>query len=208
MDGAAKELFNEMLEHGIIAAEIAARFFCLRGEEYITLAELSLCDPQWKLPISRLSAKISAVLFLLDPTVRISEESRRTAGMILRRLERARKAKRAQNAAKEKRAMIAGCIERARKMGFGFPKDLPEQKIPVYFELLQKKREGELKNLQRSCPKVHRALVLYFGLDRPSAPEYRTMDEVKSIMNFNSRQAVDGALKSGLKRLGIKPRVR
>jgi len=205
--GEQKERFEALLRLGFREAIIAARYYCLRGEEAITLFEIArLFDFQNVANDSYISKLIIAVLHYLDPSFYATGEAEQTAKVIATRVKRLRDAqentRKLQCLAEREAIITARYIAEARQLGFGYPTRIPIKKAPTYCALLRKVVDGELLVLRQKSPKRYEAIVLRFGIDNPKQPVYRSYTQVAKIMG-GTRQNIGLLVPSGLRLLGI-----
>lgn len=192
--GDVKERWEELLAMEFEAAQLTARYFCLRGEEYRVQRILGEDYGISQSTPHAVSMRINAVLYYLDPLSKTGAHSERYSDMIARRVARLR-------------PLLADKTlrgELARKLGIpALPLRLPLSRLEVFEALLQARQDGRLGKLAESHENAHRALCLRFGLDNlDTAPEYLTLEAVGQLMGY-TRERVRQLEERALELLGI-----
>jgi len=189
-----KALFEELLAMKFEAALMAARYYCLAGEDY--LPQRAFCAIFGFSPRTNhsVSAWINAVLYYLDPGFPVSSRSKQRAAEMKRKVERLRPLM--QDA--ERRQQLAADLGLA-----ALPADLPLARLDVFREFMAAKRTGGLDRLASEASNDWRALTLRFGLAPELPSTYRTLEEVGGLMGGITRERVRQLEERGLAALGI-----
>lgn len=82
------------------------------------------------------------------------------------------------------------------------PDRLKAKRLALYQELLKTRYDGRLRALEQSDANAHRALVLRFGFDTLTDPQYRTLKQAADIMGI-SRQRIKQLEERALTKLGL-----
>src|ERR1700682_4824358 len=181
LQGEQKALFEELLALNFVAAEMAARSFCLHGEEFA---------PQYKVAMEfgygdedhHVSERINAVLFYLDPSFKTSVRSQQIAAIIRLRVERLR-------------PLVADAAERARaeaRIGRRVPEGLPWSRLPTFEGVLAAVEDGRARALDA---RHHRVLVERLGLEGSRCRKLREIGADMGITRERVRQLEDDALR-------------
>lgn len=194
LSGEQKALFEELLDMGFQTAEMAARYYCLEGEEFIpqrVLGEQYGYSPR---DLHYISAHINAVLHYLDSGIEVSEPARQIASTMRKHVEYLRPV----------RASAAERQRIAEELGLPYlPQKLPLALLDRYRVLLEACRDGRLAALAQKHEHAYRALALRYGLDTLDLPEFRRLEEVGQLLGEVSRQRVHQLEQAALEQLGI-----
>lgn len=187
-----KQLLDELLEMGFVHAQVMARYFCLRGEEYRSQRELSrefgysIRNQQY------FSAMVNAVLLYLGIVNTAAEDAERMAESLRDRSSRMRTI--GQSAAKR--------TEIVRELGLTeWPDGLRLSWLDDLCALVAAHKDGRLARLGRMDPQAHKALTLRFGFDAFPACRCRTAQEVADQLGVAHAQYVDVVEARGLEKL-------
>ncbi len=184
--GEQKNLFDELVALGFDEALMTSRYFCLKGEGFISQHKVS-SEFGYRGEASETSTRINAVLCYLDSTFETGADSQRRARQFKKRIERVR-------CAIEE-------TKRANKMnGIELPKGLPLSRLPLYQTLLRLKENGELAKLETSAPSRYRVLVLRYGFEDN---QFRTLAEVAKLLNDVTREWIRQLEKDALNLLDV-----
>ena len=195
LKGEQKELFDELLELGFEAALMTARYFCLKEEKFVSQRNLApmfgITRPE---RANSVCIHVGAVLHYLDPsfeTNEVSEKSTRGLKMQVAAIRRA----------------LSDQVERSEFLAWlkagDYPKGLSREKLVTYFRLLGAQKDGRLNGLEKSDPRLHRALILSFGLD--GSGKRKSAREVADLMeSVNSSERAYELMRIALRTLGIK----
>lgn len=194
--GTQKARWEELLAMEFEAAQLTARYFCLRGEEYRSQRILGEDYGIAQSMDHMVSMRITAILYYLDPSFKISARSKQFAGMMERRAARLRPFL-TDARLREKLATQLGIP--------ALPSGLPLSRLEVYDALLQARQDGRLDRLAKDHENAHCALALRFGLDKLDAPAYLTLEAVGQLMGEGgvTRERIRQLEERALELLGI-----
>lgn len=173
--GEQRVLFDELLAMGLESAQMAARYFCLAGEEYVPLYAIS--EMHGVKGDSLASQNIGAVIHYLDPNFKTGTDSMRRSRCIAQRVERLRPILRSAQI-REERLRAAG--------GTRLPEGLPLWRFEVYLDLVRAEADGRLAGLAAARPSAWKAIRFRFGMDGES--RYRTLAEVGAMLGNLTRE--------------------
>lgn len=78
-----RKLLDKLVAIGVEQAQMAVRYFCLEGQEYITQRQLA---DEWGIVgtgvVNQISTKINALLYFLNPSFEVSESAKKSAKAI------------------------------------------------------------------------------------------------------------------------------
>lgn len=181
LKGKRKRLFEELLELGFPEAHMAARYFQLGGEPYITQRELGVAYGYSQTHSWHVSVTIRAVAAYLNPRDAMGEEVRTRVRVMRARVRKIR----AQLSVADARAKLA------HKLGLGaLPDGIPEGRLSL------------LQALMPHSSKLPRTVVMRFGLDNLEHPQYRTLLAVGRLLGVSHERVRQIEAKT-LAKLGI-----
>lgn len=192
LQGEQKALWEELLAMGFTSAQMAARYFCLNGEDFLSQRVIgqqfgyNIHDA-----IIVASRKINGVIAYLDPTFEASPDAQFTSRGLKRKVQILRGY--FQAADREKQL--------ADEVGVpSIPQGLPIARYQIYKELAAAQQSGQLGRLQSTKPDCVRALDLRFGL---TSGTYLTLERVGQLMDGITRERVRQLEEECLNLLGI-----
>lgn len=189
MSGNQKRLFDELLALGFEPAHIAARYFCLNGQEYAPQRILKTEYGYARSCHHTISSIILSVLSYLDDTITVGEHATRRAHAMKARVERLR-------------PYIESAEIRMRLHAeLGIPSlasNFPLARIEELRALLAAMNAGRIASLpERQAYVIRRR----FGLDE-HAGVYRTLEEIGQALGV-TRERVRQLEEKALDALGI-----
>ena len=189
LEGDQKKLFDELIFLGFDEALMAARYFCLKDEEFIPQREVStMFGYRFE---TEASTRINAVIYYLDQTFETGTYSTRRAQQFKVRVQRLR-------------TILANTEWKAKlmqEMGITqFPEGMPLASLEVYQEVFKKWQKDQLKTLKAHSNKQHQVLVLRYGLEDG---KFRTLKEISEIMSRVTVSAIGSIEDRALKFMGI-----
>jgi hypothetical protein len=198
MSGEQRALFDELLALGFEQATMVARYFCLAEEDYIPQRLLATEYGYANGHSAIVSSILLSVLWYLDDTMKVGEDSMRRGRSIRRHVLRLRP----MLASAERRVQLAEDLGVPR-----FALTLPIARLDVFAALVRLYRDGRMASLL--LHREYEMLVLRFGLDDLQAPVYRTLLEVgERLDNLRgdggvTRERARQLEESALSKLGI-----
>lgn len=193
LTGPQKELFEELLRFGFTSAKMAARYFCLNGEQFVKQEEIGVhfgYTRENQSAQNSVSRRVNAVLHYLDRDLQVSMDALRIARVIVAEVERFR-------ALYKEQKMMRALLDR---LGIKqLPEGMPMAKLPVLEALLLAKNTGRLDRFKNEAPLKHRVLTLRYGL---VDDKWHTLQAVHEIVGY-TRGYMYLLEVSGLQELGI-----
>lgn len=202
--GRRKEQFERLLQLGITAARMTARYYCLNGEEFIPQATVATQHGLSTTCTAYVSQQINAVLYSLGYRngVPVARGPREYADRIHTQIWRTRKARREERARQAEEALRASLTEK-----LGLPplaERFPMTRFATLKKLIRAREQGKLEWLKRKHPRAWLAVTLRFGLDDKQTGVYRTLQEVADAMGgISTRERARQLEDRGLELLGI-----
>jgi len=192
--GEQKALFEELIAMGFEAAAMTTRYFCLNGEDF--LPQRVFCEMFGYSPRTNhnISAYINAVLYYLDPGFPANDRSKQMAANLKRKVEPLRLSIRSE----EDRIRIAAELGLPR-----LPAKFPLARMDTLKQIIAARHAGQLDRLKADHENGWRAVTLRFGIAEDHASNYRTLDEVGTLMNGVTRERARQLEERGLALLGI-----
>ncbi len=193
LQGEQKQLWEELRMFSFEEAEIAARYFCLDGEDYLPQRVLA---EQYGFEYSntQISTRINAVLFYLDASFVVGARSRQFARAIKARVGRLR------IGLTQTHTIASLRQEAAKRLGLQeLPEKLPLSRLETFEELVKRSRNGKLKWLKTYHERLYKIVVLRYGL---SGGRYRTLEEIGQS-EYLTRERIRQLEEKALVLLGI-----
>ncbi len=204
LHGNQRNRFETLLQIGLKAAQVTARYFCLNGEGYLPQRAIAKEFGFRERSQHYISQFVNATLLYL----KYSHVSF-TPGKNSRRYVKTMRMQVIQAKKREIRVMAEKKeVERRKKIQdkLGIPSladDYPLDCIPTLQKLLKAQASGKLQQVKENHLGAWRSVVLRFGLDNPRRATYRTYQEVAVKLGGLSRQRAQQLEQRGLKLLGI-----
>lgn len=168
--GLQKALFEELLDFGIEAAKLTARYFCLAGEDYMSMRVLG---EEVGVTFESVNTAINAVLRYLNPEFETSLAAKKRASSMRERVVGLRKVAASQEEM-QKILQELGIVK--------FPEGLPLGQLDLYKALLDARNEGRLEELRLKEWRSYMVVVVNFGMDDDQNPQYRTSEQVAEFI--------------------------
>jgi hypothetical protein len=185
-----RALLDELLTLGFEEAQLTARYYHLAGEEAITLRELG--KEHGIRENHRVSSMVHAVLHYLDPEFDVGDRSEQRCRNMTAKVARLRPLA----------ASAAALASRLKECGVAsLPAGLPLSRLDTYLDLVAAQRDGRMASLAETQPKVHRALVVRFGLG--GEPVYLTLAATGVLLDGVCRERARQLEEKGLAALGV-----
>lgn len=183
LEGEQKALFEELLSFGFESADMTARYFCLRDEEYLPQRKLAVEYGYPERMYAWVSARILSVLHYLDPSFEVGEGAMRSARALRERVSRLRE--KLQDDTDHLRLVETFFATYGMRLAPNFPL----YRLEILEEVLKAKANGQLERLRMRDKVDYQALALRFGLDQPEGGIYRTLNEVGQLLNVTRERA-------------------
>lgn len=180
LSGEQRQLFDELVQLGFESASIAARYFCLGGEEYMPQR---LVAAEYGIPGGRnssVSEKVLGVLHYLDDTIEVGEGAKQVSRAMRQAVIRLRP----YLASAERRMQLE------KELGVTLPSNFPLSRVEVFRRLLEDMRSGRLRKVLLAYPKDLLVLTKRFGLDGLPTPAYRTLVAIGEVLGGITRERV------------------
>lgn len=166
LESEQKALFEELLQLGFHAATLAARYFCLREEEFKPQRETAIEVDFPTLLQGPISAYINSVFCYLDPTFKAAKGAVRIAETMRQRVVRLRVVL----------AQAASRQEIAKRLGLErLPEGLPLSRLDILEDVVKASRMPAFQNFASRHPREYEIIVLRYGL---TDGIYRTLKEI------------------------------
>ncbi len=196
--GEQKQLFDELLLMKAESAEIVARYFCLKGEHYVSQIQIGIEYGFAPTASGHLSDLVKSVIRYLDPTFDAGLGGNRKANALKQRVERFRR-----NYGEIRE--LGGVMSRLKEViasirpDIVIPQDLPIARFETFEKLVTASTDGRLESLRKESENRYRTLALRFGIFDGS---YRTLQTVADLTG-KTRERVRQLEESGLAFLEI-----
>lgn len=203
LEGEQKELFDELLALGFASAEMTSRYFCLKGEEFISQRALGEeFGFSGMGAASKVSAWVNGVIHYLDPEFEVGQDSSRRARNLKQRVRRIRRLLARTTIEKERLANEQQRLAMlAKTIGVTeLPEGLPLARLDIFEALVKAKNDGSLEELKKRRSKAHLVIVLRFGLEDG---KYKTLQEVAGLLGGLTRERIRQLEEQGLAILNI-----
>ncbi len=197
LKGEQRRLWNELLRFKIQAAQITARYYCLKGEPYISQRRLCQEFGYRQSSLSLMVTKINAVLFYLDPNISVGKSSINHAKFIKLCVQRLRTKEQEKNK-KQKFATDLGLPY--------YPAGLRKNREKRFARVIKAYRAGVMEKLKNQNIRSCQVLVIQYGLNHLDKPRYLTHAQVRAKMkgkNKISRARISQLELRGLEKMGI-----
>jgi hypothetical protein len=155
LEGDQKTLFDELIRFGFTSAEMAARYFCLNDEDFLTQEKVG-----WEFGFvacnntAPVSSYINAVLCYLDNELETGQASKRIAGSMATRVKRLR-------ALISQEKVLQALLE---KLGIEqLPEGMPPAMLDNLEAILATEKDGRFARLKVSSPRLHKIIALRYG---------------------------------------------
>ncbi len=190
LTGEQKLLFEELLQLGFHSATMAARYFCLREEEFKT--QLEVAQEMDFPPLQNyVSAHINAVFCYLDPSFKAAKEATRIAEVTRMRVLRLR-------------AILAKAARReeiARQLGLDrLPEGMPLSRFDTFEAVVKASREPSFQDFTARYPREQKIITLRYGLEDGV---YRTLEDIGQRLGGLTRERIRQLEEIAFKALGI-----